>query len=395
MVVGSGAGGSIAAAVLAETGARVAIVEEGRALHAPRLQHAGGVGLPEPSTRSTATARPTICRSSSCRGARSAAARRSTGRRRSARPSDAARSGRARTACAASTRRRWRRTSRPSSSGSSIGPGDEDDVNRNNRKLWDGATKLGWQPELIRRNVKGCARLGYCGMGCPLDAKQSALITYVPDAMAAGADLYTDCRARAGRDRPRPRARRRHRCARPRERSPARPPRRLRAARRRARRRRDQHAGAAPALARRQRQRPGRPAHVPAPDGAAGRVLRRADRGVLRTAAVGRRPPLRRSRRARRLLLRDRADSPDAGRAGLPGLRRRAPPSSNASPTRRRRSRCSSTATTTTSGGSVSVERRTAASSSPIRSARRSARPPSTPSPTWRACSWRPARARS
>ncbi|HVR63408.1 MAG TPA: GMC family oxidoreductase N-terminal domain-containing protein, partial [Polyangia bacterium] len=78
----------------------------------------------------------------------------------------------------------------------SIGPGVEDDVNRNNRKLWDGASKLGWKPELIRRSVKGCARLGYCHMGCPLDAKQSALVTLVPDAVAAGAQVYTDCRAR-------------------------------------------------------------------------------------------------------------------------------------------------------------------------------------------------------
>ena len=62
--------------------------------------------------------------------------------------------------------------------------------------LWDGAEKLGWGPQLIRRNVKGCARLGYCGMGCPLDAKQSALITYVPDAVAAGAELYANCRVR-------------------------------------------------------------------------------------------------------------------------------------------------------------------------------------------------------
>src|SRR5204863_1461075 len=58
------------------------------------------------------------------------------------------------------------------------------------------AQRLGWSPELIHRSVKGCARLGYCGLGCPLDAKQTALITYVPDALAAGADLYTDCRAR-------------------------------------------------------------------------------------------------------------------------------------------------------------------------------------------------------
>jgi choline dehydrogenase-like flavoprotein len=78
----------------------------------------------------------------------------------------------------------------------SIGPGNEDDVNRNNQKLWDGASKLGWQPMLIRRSVKQCARLGYCGMGCPLDAKQSAAITYIPDAIAAGADLYTDCRVK-------------------------------------------------------------------------------------------------------------------------------------------------------------------------------------------------------
>ncbi len=76
-----------------------------------------------------------------------------------------------------------------------IGAGNPDDVNRNNRKLWEGAATLGWRPELIRRSVKGCARLGYCGMGCPLDAKQSSRITYVADAVAAGADVYTDCRA--------------------------------------------------------------------------------------------------------------------------------------------------------------------------------------------------------
>lgn len=78
----------------------------------------------------------------------------------------------------------------------SVAVGNEDDVNRNNRKLWDGATRLGWKPELIRRNVKACARLGYCGLGCPIDAKQSALVTYIQDALAAGADVYTDCRAR-------------------------------------------------------------------------------------------------------------------------------------------------------------------------------------------------------
>jgi choline dehydrogenase-like flavoprotein len=73
--------------------------------------------------------------------------------------------------------------------------GSMDDVNRNNLALYRGAEKLGWGPKVIRRNVKGCARLGYCGMGCPLDAKQSALITYVPDALAAGATLHSNARA--------------------------------------------------------------------------------------------------------------------------------------------------------------------------------------------------------
>src|SRR6185503_19410188 len=56
--------------------------------------------------------------------------------------------------------------------------------------------KLGWKPELIRRSVKGCARLGYCGMGCPLDAKRTSRTTYVADAIDAGADLYADCRVK-------------------------------------------------------------------------------------------------------------------------------------------------------------------------------------------------------
>jgi hypothetical protein len=56
--------------------------------------------------------------------------------------------------------------------------------------------------------VKGCARLGYCGMGCPLDAKRSSRTTFLADAIAAGADVYSDCRVDAGRDRSRAGARR-------------------------------------------------------------------------------------------------------------------------------------------------------------------------------------------
>jgi choline dehydrogenase-like flavoprotein len=77
-----------------------------------------------------------------------------------------------------------------------VGTGDPADVNNNNRKLQEGAAKLGWQPQLIHRSVKGCARLGYCGMGCPLDAKRTSRTTFLADAVAAGADVYADCRVR-------------------------------------------------------------------------------------------------------------------------------------------------------------------------------------------------------
>jgi len=71
----------------------------------------------------------------------------------------------------------------------------EDDVNPNNRVLWDGCAQLGWHKDLLRRNVKGCFRSGYCGMGCPVDAKQSMLVTYIPDALRQpGTTLYANCR---------------------------------------------------------------------------------------------------------------------------------------------------------------------------------------------------------
>ncbi|HEU4385963.1 MAG TPA: GMC family oxidoreductase [Anaeromyxobacteraceae bacterium] len=69
------------------------------------------------------------------------------------------------------------------------------EVNPNNRVLWDGAQKLGLERALIRRNVRGCANLGYCGLGCPIDAKASMDLTYLPDAVRAGARIYANARA--------------------------------------------------------------------------------------------------------------------------------------------------------------------------------------------------------
>ncbi|OBP13278.1 GMC family oxidoreductase [Rheinheimera sp. SA_1] len=68
--------------------------------------------------------------------------------------------------------------------------------NANNEALRRGCQHLGWQYTVIERNVHGCANLGYCGMGCPLNAKQSMLVTTIPAALQAGATLISKVSAR-------------------------------------------------------------------------------------------------------------------------------------------------------------------------------------------------------
>ncbi|HTX59194.1 MAG TPA: GMC family oxidoreductase [Verrucomicrobiae bacterium] len=67
--------------------------------------------------------------------------------------------------------------------------------NENNAVLQRGAAKIGVPTAVIPRNVKGCWNLGYCGVGCPTNAKQSMLVTTIPGALRKGATLVTRCRA--------------------------------------------------------------------------------------------------------------------------------------------------------------------------------------------------------
>jgi choline dehydrogenase-like flavoprotein len=76
-----------------------------------------------------------------------------------------------------------------------IAPWQEERVNENNRVLLEGARRLGMEASILRRNVRGCADSGQCGTGCPYDAKQSMLVTYVQDAVGAGARLFVNARA--------------------------------------------------------------------------------------------------------------------------------------------------------------------------------------------------------
>ncbi|MEP6942928.1 MAG: GMC family oxidoreductase [Betaproteobacteria bacterium] len=67
--------------------------------------------------------------------------------------------------------------------------------NANNDALRRGALALGIPAQAIRRNVKGCWNIGYCGVGCPTNAKQSMLVTTIPAALERGATLLTRTRA--------------------------------------------------------------------------------------------------------------------------------------------------------------------------------------------------------
>lgn len=57
-----------------------------------------------------------------------------------------------------------------------------------------GCESMGWSWKPLSRNVRQCALTGHCIAGCATDRKQSMLVTYLPWAVANGAEIYTDAR---------------------------------------------------------------------------------------------------------------------------------------------------------------------------------------------------------
>ena len=67
--------------------------------------------------------------------------------------------------------------------------------NANNDVMKRGCDSKGWHSALIPRNVSGCWNIGYCGMGCPTNAKQSMLVTTIPGALDHGSTLIHSAQA--------------------------------------------------------------------------------------------------------------------------------------------------------------------------------------------------------
>ncbi len=64
--------------------------------------------------------------------------------------------------------------------------------NANNEVLRRGCETLGWRGGPLRHNRIGCQESGFCELGCAYNAKQNGVKVLVPDALDAGARVYTD-----------------------------------------------------------------------------------------------------------------------------------------------------------------------------------------------------------
>ncbi|MGI8759026.1 MAG: FAD-dependent oxidoreductase [Acidimicrobiales bacterium] len=194
VVVGSGAGGAVAAAELAESGFSVIVVEEGP--HRPTesftdddlamvraLYRDGGV---------TATlGRPPIAYNEGrCVGG-STVVNGGMAWRAPERVLDRWRRDEDMPGLTAAALEPWfERVERLLS----VATQDPPSIGRDQQLLREGAERLAWRVVDSRRAQVHCAGCNRCVFGCPTGAKQSTLVSYLPRAMAFGADVHADCR---------------------------------------------------------------------------------------------------------------------------------------------------------------------------------------------------------
>lgn len=71
--------------------------------------------------------------------------------------------------------------------------GRDDELNANNARLRDGATRLGLHGKLLPHSRVECVGCGFCALGCAYDRKNDALTAVLPAALRAGAALLPRC----------------------------------------------------------------------------------------------------------------------------------------------------------------------------------------------------------
>ncbi len=71
----------------------------------------------------------------------------------------------------------------------------DDTIGMDARLIKIGADRLGYRTEPARRNISGCKGLNNCIFGCPVDAKKSTLVAYIPSVEKNGGKIYPWVRA--------------------------------------------------------------------------------------------------------------------------------------------------------------------------------------------------------
>jgi choline dehydrogenase-like flavoprotein len=192
-IVGSGAGGGVTAELLSQAGLRVAIIEEGPLKTSADFRMREREAYPqlyqESAGRQTKDKAITVFQGRCVGG--STTVNWTTSFRTPRRTLDHWRSAHGLSASGEAELAPWfaRMEERLSITPWPLPPNENNDILRR------GCEKLGIPTGAIRRNVIGCLDLGYCGMGCPVNAKQSMLVTTLPSALAKGAVLVHRARA--------------------------------------------------------------------------------------------------------------------------------------------------------------------------------------------------------
>ncbi len=195
VVVGSGAGGAVAAATLAEAGARVAVLEEGRQVESatdfvgPMFSRFQGFcrenatsliwGRPPiPLPLGKVVGGTTVVNSGTCfRPPAKVLERWATEHAvAQARPGD------------------LEPHLRSIEEALNVRPVPWELLGPNGFVAHRGAVELGYSGGPLLRNIADCHGCGQCAFGCPTDAKQAMHVSYLPRAQRAGVRIYSRCR---------------------------------------------------------------------------------------------------------------------------------------------------------------------------------------------------------
>ena len=193
-IIGSGAGGGVAAGLLAEAGREVLVLEEGRDVPAEEMTQREEQMYPllyrDGGSQYTADGGVSVLQGRAVGGSTVINAADVV-------PIEAPvlEFWRSRYGLDRYSVERWDEAAQASGLGIEANLIPEEMVNANGRLLLEGGSKTGHSGGRFVHNRVGCVGSGYCFVGCAYDAKKSVAITWIPRALATGRALVqTDAR---------------------------------------------------------------------------------------------------------------------------------------------------------------------------------------------------------